>query len=444
MALLELDGVGKDFALRGGRTLHAVQDVSLSVEPGETLGLVGESGCGKSTLARCIVGLHRPTAGSVRFDGEPVGAGRRSRAVRRDLTMVFQDPVASLNPRRRVARHRRRPARHPRSRTRRRAAPARARHARARRPRPRPRGPLSARVLRRPAPAHRYRPRPDHASAPRRLRRAGLGARRLDPGADPQPPGLAARRARPHARVHRARPRRRAPRLAARRRDVPRADRRDQRRGRAVRGAAAPVHGGPAGRRARARHVRAPVRRGDPRRRRAAPSAAPPAARSIRAARAPASAAWPIGRRSRRRRPATSRPVTTRSACARDGPSPATRGRRHGSRRLRRTREIGLDLARRSCLGARGGRSRGHSGRWPLRPCGQPGLRAHGRRAARGHRARGQQGAHRRLWETPREFQRSTQPGASTGASTRPPAGGSSSTRAASRACRRSLVGPWG
>jgi len=102
MALLELDGVGKDFALRGGRTLHAVQDVTLAVEPGETLGLVGESGCGKSTLARCIVGLHRPTAGSVRFDGEAVGAGRRSREVRRDLTMIFQDPVASLNPRRRV------------------------------------------------------------------------------------------------------------------------------------------------------------------------------------------------------------------------------------------------------------------------------------------------------------------------------------------------------
>ena len=103
MALLELDGVGKDFALRGGRTLHAVQDVSLSVEPGETLGLVGESGCGKSTLARCIVGLHQPTAGSVLFDGQPIGSGRRSRAVRRDLTMVFQDPFASLNPRRRVA-----------------------------------------------------------------------------------------------------------------------------------------------------------------------------------------------------------------------------------------------------------------------------------------------------------------------------------------------------
>jgi oligopeptide/dipeptide ABC transporter ATP-binding protein len=103
MALLELDGVGKDFTLRGGRTLHAVQEVSLAVEPGETLGLVGESGCGKSTLARCIVGLQRPTAGSVRFDGEAIGGGRRSRAVRRDLTMVFQDPFASLNPRRRVA-----------------------------------------------------------------------------------------------------------------------------------------------------------------------------------------------------------------------------------------------------------------------------------------------------------------------------------------------------
>ena len=103
MALLELEGVGKEFAQRGGRTLRAVQDVSLAVEPGETLGLVGESGCGKSTLARCIVGLHRPSAGSVRFDGEPIGSGRRARAVRRDLTMVFQDPFASLNPRRRVA-----------------------------------------------------------------------------------------------------------------------------------------------------------------------------------------------------------------------------------------------------------------------------------------------------------------------------------------------------
>jgi oligopeptide/dipeptide ABC transporter ATP-binding protein len=79
-----------------------VQDVSLTVERGETLGLVGESGCGKSTLARCIVGLHRPTAGSVRFDGEPIGGGKRSRGVRRDLTMVFQDPAGSLNPRRRV------------------------------------------------------------------------------------------------------------------------------------------------------------------------------------------------------------------------------------------------------------------------------------------------------------------------------------------------------
>jgi oligopeptide/dipeptide ABC transporter ATP-binding protein len=103
MALLELDGVGKDFAMRGGRTLHAVQDVSLAVELGETLGLVGESGCGKSTLARCIVGLHRPTAGSVRFEGEAIGSGRRARAQRRDLTMVFQDPFSSLNPRRRVA-----------------------------------------------------------------------------------------------------------------------------------------------------------------------------------------------------------------------------------------------------------------------------------------------------------------------------------------------------
>jgi len=104
VALLELSGVTKSFKLRGGRQLRAVKNVSLELEGGSTLGLVGESGCGKSTLARCIVGLHAVDGGSIRFDGQEVTSlDRRSlRGIRRELVMVFQDPFASLNPRRRV------------------------------------------------------------------------------------------------------------------------------------------------------------------------------------------------------------------------------------------------------------------------------------------------------------------------------------------------------
>jgi len=103
-ATLELQDVHKSFALRAGQRLRAVQGVSLHVDAGSTLALVGESGCGKSTLARCIVGLHKPDSGTIRFNDQDLGSlGRRDlQRVRRDLTMVFQDPYASLNPRRRV------------------------------------------------------------------------------------------------------------------------------------------------------------------------------------------------------------------------------------------------------------------------------------------------------------------------------------------------------
>jgi oligopeptide/dipeptide ABC transporter ATP-binding protein len=84
--------------------VHAVDDVSLTLEEGETLGIVGESGCGKTTLSRSIVRLLEPTGGAIRFRGRDITkAGRKQlQPVRRELQMVFQDPQASLNPRKRV------------------------------------------------------------------------------------------------------------------------------------------------------------------------------------------------------------------------------------------------------------------------------------------------------------------------------------------------------
>src|SRR3954469_8402800 len=100
MPLLKLEGVSRDFDVsrpwlnrvlerEPRRFLRAVDRVSFSVEPGETLALVGESGSGKSTVARLIVGLYMPSEGTVAFNG-------------RRMQMIFQDPSASLNPRWRV------------------------------------------------------------------------------------------------------------------------------------------------------------------------------------------------------------------------------------------------------------------------------------------------------------------------------------------------------
>ena len=83
------------------RYVHAVDGVDLAVHRGETVGLVGESGCGKSTLARSILRLHRPTAGSVRFEGREILdlPPQQMRRLRQDMQIIFQDPFASLNPR---------------------------------------------------------------------------------------------------------------------------------------------------------------------------------------------------------------------------------------------------------------------------------------------------------------------------------------------------------
>src|SRR5262249_17862679 len=96
--------IGTRFSSEGRRVVHAVDNVSLTVRRGETLGLVGESGCGKSTLARCLVRLYKITEGQLLFEGDDVTSKSLTDLgpLGPRLQMVFQAPSASLNPRRRV------------------------------------------------------------------------------------------------------------------------------------------------------------------------------------------------------------------------------------------------------------------------------------------------------------------------------------------------------
>ena len=105
--ILNIKNLKKYFHVGGGMlggeglTIRAVDDVSFSVRPGETFGLVGESGCGKTTLGQTIIRLYDPTDGQIIFDGTDISTfgARQMRPVRRDIQMIFQDPSASLDPR---------------------------------------------------------------------------------------------------------------------------------------------------------------------------------------------------------------------------------------------------------------------------------------------------------------------------------------------------------
>ncbi|MCC3778514.1 ABC transporter ATP-binding protein [Streptomyces sp. UNOB3_S3] len=101
--LLEASGLRREFG-RGRKTVTAVDDISLTIRAGETVGIVGESGSGKTTLGRMLVRLLEPTGGELRYRGRDIGGlkDRELRSFRSELQMVFQDPVSSLNPRRSV------------------------------------------------------------------------------------------------------------------------------------------------------------------------------------------------------------------------------------------------------------------------------------------------------------------------------------------------------
>ena len=99
--LLEVKNLKKYFSVGHKKLLRAVDDVTLSIEKGETLGLVGESGCGKSTLGRTVIGLYEPTDGQILFEGKDVThlKGKERKEFSKNIQMIFQDPYASLNPR---------------------------------------------------------------------------------------------------------------------------------------------------------------------------------------------------------------------------------------------------------------------------------------------------------------------------------------------------------
>ena len=251
--------------------VQAVDGISFQVPEGGSLGLVGESGCGKSTTGRLITRLYKPTEGVIDFDGKDIAkysAAAADAAPARDPDDL-PGPGHVAEPAAHRRHHRRRAAADPQRGAQEQGDAEGPGAARGGRPQPRALQPLPARVLRRSAPAHRHRPGAHPAAQAAGGRRAGVRARRLDPGAGDQPAPGPAERVQDLVPVHRARPRGGASLLPRGGGDVPRQDRRGGRPGHDLPAAAPPLHAGPA--------VRGPRRAAGGGRR--SPGADPPAGR---------------------------------------------------------------------------------------------------------------------------------------------------------------------
>ena len=232
--LVQVRGLKVHFPVRSGifqteiGTVKAVDGIDFEIRRGETLGLVGESGCGKSTTGRALIRLREPTEGTVTFDGIDLGKLKPEalRKMRRRMQIIFQDPYGSLDPRMTVGSTIAEPI-ETHNLAKAQSAPRADRGPAAdRRARPELRHPLPARVLGRSAPAHRRCAGPCRRAGVHRLRRAHLGARRVDPGAGAEPADRPAQPARADLPVHRPRPVGREAHQRPCRGDVPRQDRR--------------------------------------------------------------------------------------------------------------------------------------------------------------------------------------------------------------------------
>ena len=247
--ILDIKHASKFFPIRSGlfrapRMVRAVNDVTLDVKRGETLGLVGESGCGKSTLGRLVLRLDDPTAGEILFEGVDLAKLKRGEmvAVRKRMQVIFQDPYSSLNPRMTVGQII--------------AEPMRVHEvlaqapdtgpgigaAAARRPVPLHGAALPARAVGRAAAARRHRARLGREPQSHRVRRGRIGARCVDPGPGDQPAGRPAAEARADLSVHRPRSGRGAAYLEQGRRHVSGAHRRVRAGRRAVRPSQASIY----------------------------------------------------------------------------------------------------------------------------------------------------------------------------------------------------------